>query len=316
MPPLPQAQQTTPSPTPSGGNTTNPTDTAHQPEGTGHREGAKAELAPEGGGPKKNHACPLVLAELLPATDGEDRCEYFFCGIILAPFFCPHATHCVHITYFLQDYTGPWINPRHQRRRATFTPRPASPEVIVIEDETDEGEPEIQLVRTTTARPQPTHPGTVCKEGLPEVSFFREKKERGGGGATSSYKSIHVIHIVFCRSWMWIGIPPSWPLHRHQSVGPQHNTSGLNTAGRQCPQWPHQPWPHHQRAWPHQPWPHHQRAWTNQPWPHHQRAWPHQPWPHHQRAWTHQPWPHHQRAWPHQPWPSHQPRPRHTCHRR
>ena len=118
----------------------------------------------------KDHARALIRTKVLSATDGADRCGYYFCGIFLATVFCPHATHGVNMTYFLQDYTGPWINPRHQKRRAIFTPRPASPEVIVIEDETDEGEPEIQLVRTTSAQPQPTHPEPVCK-GLPEVSI-------------------------------------------------------------------------------------------------------------------------------------------------
>ena len=47
-----------------------------------------------------------------------------FVGFFLAPVFCPHVTHGVKMTYFLQDYTGPWINPRHQKRCAIFTPRP------------------------------------------------------------------------------------------------------------------------------------------------------------------------------------------------
>ena len=165
-------QQTTPTPIPSRGNTTTtPTATTHQPESAGHREGAKAELASEGDGPKKDHARTLIRTKVLPATDGEDRCKYYFCGIFLAPVFCPHKTHGVNMTYFLQDHTLPWINPRHRRRRAIFTLRPASREVIVIEDKTDEGEAEIQLVRTTNARPQPTPPEPVCKEGLPEVSI-------------------------------------------------------------------------------------------------------------------------------------------------
>ena len=126
--------------------------------------------------------------------------------------------------YFLQDYTGPSVNPRRRRHRATFTPRPVSPDMIVNEDETDvEGEPDIQVLKAP--RPQPNHPETVHGGTAQGYHYFLMEKKKGG--VQHHPISLYMPFILYladhgCR----LGYPPGRPFTAtsHEAPGTKGTT--------------------------------------------------------------------------------------------